>query len=946
MPSWLTFTNNANGTGTFTGTPPTGSAGSYIISIDAFNGTAPDAPQTLTITVSTVSATFGVSPASPTVLVGQADLVSATVTPGAGAATPTGTVTFSDGAGHSSTVALGATGAASASFTETVAAATRSPPATRATPTTQRPARTTVITVGIDATTGLAGHHDRCCWSRRPRERHRHGDEPPGTGVPTGTVTFSDGAGHSSTVGLDSSGSASYAFVETVAGSYTITASYSGDANYSASTATTAFTVGIDATTTGAFPASGTVVAGQGDLVSASVFPQAPGTGTPTGTVTFSDGAGQSYAVALSSGTASATFTETLGGNYTITASYSGDANYSASSTTTAIIVDQAPTITSANTAAASVAKAFSYTVTTTGFPAATIQATGMPSWLTFTNNANGTGTFTGTPPTGSAGSYIISIDAFNGTAPDAPQTLTITVSTVSATFGVSPASPTVLVGQADLVSATVTPGAGAATPTGTVTFSDGAGHSSTVALGATGAASASFTETVAGSYTITASYSGDANYSAASATTAITVGIDATTVAVSPATTTAVAGQGDLVSATVTANAPGTGVPTGTVTFSDGAGHSSTVGLDSSGSASYAFVETVAGSYTITASYSGDANYSASTATTAFTVGIDATTTGAFPASGTVVAGQGDLVSASVFPQAPGTGTPTGTVTFSDGAGQSYAVALSSGTASATFTETLGGNYTITASYSGDANYSASSTTTAIIVDQAPTITSANTAAASVAKAFSYTVTTTGFPAATIQATGMPSWLTFTNNANGTGTFTGTPPTGSAGSYIISIDAFNGTAPDAPQTLTITVSTVSATFGVSPASPTVLVGQADLVSATVTPGAGAATPTGTVTFSDGAGHSSTVALGATGAASASFTETVAGSYTITASYSGDANYSGQRDDRDHGGHRRNDRCGLAGHHDRCCWSRRPRERHRHGERARHGRADRHGDLL
>jgi hypothetical protein len=51
MPSWLTFTNNGNGTGTLKGTPPAGSSGSYNLSFTASNAVGPNAVQTFTLTV-------------------------------------------------------------------------------------------------------------------------------------------------------------------------------------------------------------------------------------------------------------------------------------------------------------------------------------------------------------------------------------------------------------------------------------------------------------------------------------------------------------------------------------------------------------------------------------------------------------------------------------------------------------------------------------------------------------------------------------------------------------------------------------------------------------------------------------------------------------------------------------------------------------------------------
>jgi hypothetical protein len=72
----------------------------------------------------------------------------------------------------------------------------------------------------------------------------------------------------------------------------------------------------------------------------------------------------------------------------------------------------EAPVITSASTANANVDSAFSFQVTTTGFPAPKISKSGnLPNGITF---HAATGTFSGTPKAGSAGSYSITITAKN----------------------------------------------------------------------------------------------------------------------------------------------------------------------------------------------------------------------------------------------------------------------------------------------------------------------------------------------------------------------------------------------------------------------------------------------------------------------------------------------------------------------------------------------------
>jgi len=73
------------------------------------------------------------------------------------------------------------------------------------------------------------------------------------------------------------------------------------------------------------------------------------------------------------------------------------------------------PTITSASTTAFTEGVAGVFNVQTTGTPTPTLSQSGtLPSGITFTDNGNGTASFTGTPAGGTAGSYPIVVTATN----------------------------------------------------------------------------------------------------------------------------------------------------------------------------------------------------------------------------------------------------------------------------------------------------------------------------------------------------------------------------------------------------------------------------------------------------------------------------------------------------------------------------------------------------
>src|SRR5207248_4847620 len=108
-----------------------------------------------------------------------------------------------------------------------------------------------------------------------------------------------------------------------------------------------------------------------------------------------------------------------------------------------------------------------SFTVLTTGFPTPTLSETGtLPSGVTFVDNHNGTGTLSGTPASGTAGTYSITFTASNNVGTQATQAFTVTVNNPSAASAITSASSTTFtVGAAGTFSVTTT-----GTPTPTLT--------------------------------------------------------------------------------------------------------------------------------------------------------------------------------------------------------------------------------------------------------------------------------------------------------------------------------------------------------------------------------------------------------------------------------------------------------------------------------------------
>lgn len=154
-----------------------------------------------------------------------------------------------------------------------------------------------------------------------------------GNGAPTGSVTFNDGANVIGTVPL-SNGQAMLAVSSLPPGSHPITAAYGGDANFLGSTSPALSQTVNQASTTLALTSSRNPSTLNGSVtLTANLSVVAPGAGTPTGSITFQDGANLLATVPVSAG-GQATFSSgsLAVGSHSLTASYVGDANFRSSS--------------------------------------------------------------------------------------------------------------------------------------------------------------------------------------------------------------------------------------------------------------------------------------------------------------------------------------------------------------------------------------------------------------------------------------------------------------------------------------------------------------------------------------------------------------------------------------------------------------------------------------
>jgi hypothetical protein len=265
--------------------------------------------------------------------------------------------------------------------------------------------------------------------------------------------------------------------------------------------------------------------------------------------------------------------------------------------------------------------------------------------------------------------------------------------------------------------------------------------------------------------------------------------------------------------------------------------------------------------------------------------------------------------LTATVTP-ASGSTVPTGTVDFKDGS-----TSLGIATLDASGTATLSGvqfatqgSYSLTADYSGDANFNVStSTAVSEVVNPAPV---ATTTALGSSKNPALTTDTLTLTATVTPASGsvVPTGtVTFKNGGAtlGTGSLDATGKAtlagvsfATAGTYSLTAvyagdPNFTGSTSSALSEVINTPQVATTTALASSKNPA-LVTDTLTLTATVTPASGAVVPTGTVTFKNGSATLGTGALDATGKATlAGVHFTTAGTYSLTAVYAGDPNFTG-----------------------------------------------------
>jgi hypothetical protein len=155
-----------------------------------------------------------------------------------------------------------------------------------------------------------------------------------GSAVPTGTVTFNEGATVLGTGTLALANGVAVVKVKvkvTASGSHSFTATYGGSAAFATSTSLTTLVTVTKSNSTTTITATATTTPGKVKL-NATVKLVLPSTGIATGTVTYVVDGGAPQIIALNTfGKAPLTVTFIAGTSHTVTAAYSGSSTVSAS---------------------------------------------------------------------------------------------------------------------------------------------------------------------------------------------------------------------------------------------------------------------------------------------------------------------------------------------------------------------------------------------------------------------------------------------------------------------------------------------------------------------------------------------------------------------------------------------------------------------------------------
>jgi autotransporter-associated beta strand protein len=793
----------------------------------------------------------------------------------------------------------------------------------------------------------------------------------PGAGTPAGAVNFFDGTTKIGSSTILNTGNALLFINSLTIGTHSLTATYVGNTNFNTSTSPILSQVVKVASVVTVTPSVNPSVFGQPVTFTAKVKAPAPLTNVPPDgeTVNFYDGSAATGTLlgtrTLTGGVATLTTAGLSTTTHTITVTYAGDTVFVAGSGTLTQTVNRDATATTVQpfTPVPVYGQSLTFTASVVakapgaGTPTGTVNfydGAVLPANLLGGSTLDNTGSTTFSPSTAlAAGTHaIIAVYADDTNfAPSQGSTSQAVSKASTGTTITTNSSPTVF-GQPAVFTVTVFPVfPGAGNPTGKVTFYDGPagtganlGTSTLSPGGGFSTATLTISTLSVGVHSnVNAVYVGDPNFIPSQTTTpaSLEVDQDPTTQTVSSSLNPSVVGVAVTFTATVTANAPGSGVPGGTVTFlNNGVAFSPAVNL-SGGKATYVTTSLPQGVDPITVSYSGNASYLGGTSSpplqqTVFFADAVSVSSSLDPA----IYGQAYTLTATVAPVGT-TSVPTGKVDFLDGPITLAVLDLTTtggvATAALTIPSTTpavalltGGTHFITVHYEGDTNFTPNNTPKPLgqVVTKDGSTTAVSVSTNSTIYGLPVTLTATVSPnlAGSLGTPGgsVTFWDGAVNTGGklGTATLSGGQATlvvttslhsSTAGSLLHNINAsytpdsnYTGSSSTTPAQVTVFQSTTQTGLTSSLGSPpaTAVYGQAVTFTAFVVPLSGGGVPAGTVKFYSGAAVPAnligTATLDATGTATLVETTALAASatpYNVQAVYQGNQDYVGSPSD-------------------------------------------------
>lgn len=191
-------------------------------------------------------------------------------------------------------------------------------------------------------------------------------------------------------------------------GTFTIAATYGGDPNFTGS----AYSASQAVTAKPTFTSARATTAKVGKTFSFKITTA----GYPLATVSLTGKLPKGVRfVAGAGGTATITGTPATGTGGVYKLALKATSSAGSATQSFLLTVDQAPAITSAKSASATVGKAFTFKITTTGYPLATLHISGtLPRGLKFASKPNGTAVISGTPAPATRGMYKLTFKAVN----------------------------------------------------------------------------------------------------------------------------------------------------------------------------------------------------------------------------------------------------------------------------------------------------------------------------------------------------------------------------------------------------------------------------------------------------------------------------------------------------------------------------------------------------